>query len=61
MVVQFLQFQIKKSFMKWIVTTIWMVSLLFGALPLLGWNRYVYEVFLFENFKAIITIGFAVL
>ena len=44
--------------MKWIVTIVWMVALLFGTLPLLGWNRYVYEVYhAYNSFEAIIKIG----
>ena len=37
-------FQLNKSSMKLVVITVWVTASLVGALPLFGWNRYVYEV-----------------
>ena len=36
--------QLKKSSMKMVVISVWVTAILVGALPLFGWNRYVYEV-----------------
>ena len=30
--------------MKYVVTGVWLATIALGLLPLLGWNRYVYEV-----------------